>query len=30
MIKEKYNFLAKEILDASISVHKEMGIGLLK
>lgn len=30
MIKEKYNYLAKEILDASITVHKEMGPGLLE
>lgn len=30
MNKEKYNNLSKEILDASITVHKEMGPGLLE
>ncbi len=30
MTKEKYNTLSKEILDASITVHKEMGPGLLE
>jgi len=30
MEKEEYNKLSKEILDASISVHKEMGPGLLE
>ena len=30
MNKERYNKLSKEILDASIRVHKEMGPGLLE
>lgn len=30
MTKNEYNSLSKEILDASISVHKEMGPGLLE
>ena len=30
MNKERYNQLSKEILDASITVHKEMGPGLLE
>ncbi len=30
MEKEQYNFLSKEILDSSITVHKEMGPGLLE
>lgn len=30
MNKEKFNYLSKEILDASITVHKEMGPGLLE
>ncbi|MFN2394964.1 MAG: GxxExxY protein [Bacteroidales bacterium] len=30
MRREKYNNLGKEILDASIHVHKEMGPGLLE
>jgi GxxExxY protein len=30
MIKEQYNNLSKEILDASIFVHKEIGPGLLE
>lgn len=30
MEKERYNYLSKEILDSSISVHKEMGPGLLE
>ena len=30
MDKEKYNELSKEIIDASIIVHKEMGPGLLE
>lgn len=30
MNKEKYNELSKEILDACITVHKEMGPGLLE
>lgn len=30
MNKEKFNYLLKEILDASITVHKEMGPGLLE
>ena len=30
MNKEKYNQLSREILDASITVHKEMGPGLLE
>ncbi len=30
MNKEKYNQLSKEILDAAISVHREMGPGLLE
>ncbi len=30
MNKERYNKLSKEILDASIQVHKEMGPGLLE
>lgn len=30
MNKDKLNFLSKEILDASITVHKEMGPGLLE
>ncbi|MFC2151729.1 GxxExxY protein [Bacteroidota bacterium] len=30
MNKEQYNNLSKEILDASIRVHKEMGPGLLE
>jgi GxxExxY protein len=30
MEKERYNRLSKEILDASITVHKEMGPGLLE
>ncbi|AHW59686.1 GxxExxY protein [Draconibacterium orientale] len=30
MNKEKYNLLSKEILDAAIAVHREMGPGLLE
>ncbi len=30
MKRERYNILSKEILDASITVHKEMGPGLLE
>ncbi len=30
MNKEQYNRLSKEILDAAITVHKEMGPGLLE
>jgi len=30
MNKERYNQLSKEILDAAITVHKEMGPGLLE
>lgn len=30
MQKERYNQLSKEILDSSITVHKEMGPGLLE
>ncbi|MEN8250782.1 MAG: GxxExxY protein [Bacteroidota bacterium] len=30
MDKERYNQLSKEILDAAITVHKEMGPGLLE
>ena len=30
MKKEEYNRLSKEILDSAISVHKEMGPGLLE
>lgn len=30
MNKEKYNQLSREILDASFTVHKEMGPGLLE
>ena len=30
MRREEYNVLGKEILDASINVHKEMGPGLLE
>jgi len=30
MKKERYNYLSSEILDASITVHKEMGPGLLE
>jgi hypothetical protein len=30
MFKENYNYLVKEILDTSITVHKEMGTGLLE
>lgn len=30
MEKERYNYLSREILDASITVHKEMGPGLLE
>ena len=30
MEKEKYNYLSKQILDSSITVHKEMGPGLLE
>lgn len=30
MNKERYNQLSKELLDASITVHKEMGPGLLE
>jgi len=30
MNKERFNQLSKEILDASITVHKEMGPGLLE
>lgn len=30
MNKERYNYLSGEILDASITVHKEMGPGLLE
>ena len=30
MNKKRYNQLSKEILDASITVHKEMGPGLLE
>ena len=30
MTKEEYNSLSKEILDASIGVHKEIGPGLLE
>lgn len=30
MNKEEYNSLSKQILDASIRVHKEMGAGLLE
>ncbi len=30
MTKEEYNLISKEILDASISVHREMGLGLLE
>ena len=30
MTKEEYNLISKEILDASISVHREMGPGLLE
>lgn len=30
MNKEEYNKLSKQILDASIRVHKEMGAGLLE
>lgn len=30
MNREKYNQLSKEILDASIDVHREMGPGLLE
>ena len=30
MNKEKYNLFSKEILDAAIAVHREMGPGLLE
>ena len=30
MKKEEYNLLSKEILDAAITVHREMGPGLLE
>lgn len=30
MKRERYNYLSKQILDASITVHKEMGPGLLE
>lgn len=30
MNKERYNYLSGEILDASITVHREMGPGLLE
>jgi GxxExxY protein len=30
MNKDRFNILSKEILDASITVHKEMGPGLLE
>lgn len=30
MLKERFNQLSSEILDASITVHKEMGPGLLE
>ena len=30
MKKERYNYLSKQILDASITVHKELGPGLLE
>lgn len=30
MNKEQYNLLSKEILDAAIAVHREMGPGLLE
>lgn len=30
MNQERFNYLSKEILDASIIVHKEMGPGLLE
>lgn len=30
MKKERYNYLSSEILDASITVHKEIGPGLLE
>jgi len=30
MNKERYNYLSRQILDASITVHKEMGPGLLE
>jgi GxxExxY protein len=30
MTKEKYNYLAKEIVDACYQVHKELGPGLLE
>lgn len=30
MNREKYNHLSREILDASITVHREMGSGLLE
>jgi GxxExxY protein len=30
MTKEQYNKLSKQILDASLTVHKEMGPGLLE
>lgn len=30
MEREQYNFLSKKILDSSITVHKEMGPGLLE
>lgn len=30
MEREHYDFLSKEILDSSITVHKEMGPGLLE
>jgi len=30
MTKEKFEFLAKEIVDSAITVHKEMGPGLLE
>jgi len=30
MDKQRYNYLSKEILDSAITVHKEMGPGLLE
>ncbi len=30
MLRERFNKLSSEILDASITVHKEMGPGLLE
>jgi len=30
MHKDRYNQLSKELLDASITVHREMGLGLLE